>query len=164
MMETTENWKVVPGYEGRYEVSDLGRVRNVLTGRMLKPWPNGKGGYLQVSLHVDKVRGTFTVHRLVLEAFIGLPLPGQECRHSNADRKDNRLENLSWGTHTENEKDKLVHGTRPMGDNHFWSVLTEADVRRIREDRRPLKSVAADYGVHFATISAVRLRKSWRHV
>ena len=162
-MEPTEIWKAVPGYEGRYEVSDLGRVRNIVRGQPLKPWPNGKGGYLQVSLHENTVRETFTVHRLVLEAFAGPPGPAQECRHINGDRKDNRLSNLAWATHAENEKDKVLHGTRIRGDKHFWAVLNEAQVLRIREDARPLKAIAGEYGVHIATVSAIRLRKSWRH-
>lgn len=68
-------------------------------------------GYLIVTLWRDGRQRTRLVHRLVLTAFVGPPPEGQEALHANNDRADNRLENLSWGTHSENMLDQVEHGT-----------------------------------------------------
>lgn len=73
------------------------------------------------------------VHRLVLEAFVG-PCPvGMEARHfPNRDKTCNRLDNLQWGTPTENAADRIAHGTVPRGEQHGGAKLTAAIVRDAR--------------------------------
>lgn len=118
-----EAWRPVVGYEGRYEVSNYGAVRSlsrVLTlsdgreqhhqGRYLNLNVITKG-YHQVALYDgDSNRKYHKVHRLVLEAFVG-PGDGLQCRHLNGVPGDNRLENLAWGTASENIEDQVGHGT-----------------------------------------------------
>lgn len=101
-----ENWKPVVNYEDRYEVSDLGRVRNKRTGKVLHPQPR-QHGYLGVPLYGrggHETRGckTFSVHRLVAEAF--LPNPGNlpEVNHKDENKQNNALENLEWVSHQQN--------------------------------------------------------------
>lgn len=164
MTDAVENWKDVPGFEGRYRVSDLGRVFSHYVGRVLTLHTNGKGGYLVVSLFKDGTRHPTTVHALVLTTFVGPRPEGHEALHGSSGQRDNRLVNLRWGTRAENIDDQRRAGTLNRGDRHRWARLTAADIPAIRADTRDLKSIAADYGVHFATISCVRLRKSWAHV
>lgn len=102
--EQGERWLPAAGFEGRYEISDAGRVRN-LHGLVLKTSRTNKG-YL-------RVLGRF-VHRLVLEAFIGPCPSGMECRHLDGNPSNNRLENLLWGTPLENANDRRRHGTVPF--------------------------------------------------
>ncbi len=71
----------------------------------MKPRPH-VDGYLTVKIQ-GKPR---TVHRLVLEAFVGPCPPGMQCRHLDGNPANNRLENLAWGTHAENAADKIRHG------------------------------------------------------
>ncbi len=72
------------------------------------------------------------VHRLVLELFVG-PCPvGMEARHLNGDPTDNRVENLCWGTHTENIADQKVHGTHREGVDAPNAKLTAKEVVAIR--------------------------------
>lgn len=113
-----EKWRAVPGYHG-YEVSSLGNVRslNRVTGRGRR-WrgktmtPNAmKNGYMLVSLWRQGHRSSVLVHRLVLQAFIGPAASNQEARHGNGVRRDNRLSNLSWGSHSDNQLDQVLHGT-----------------------------------------------------
>lgn len=109
-------WLPVVGFDGAYEVSDLGQVRSVKTGRLLKPARINSLGHLQVKLYRDGKQHGRLVHRLVLEAFKGPCPPGMEARHVQTnDTSDNRLGNLAWGTYTENELDKRAHGTSSLG-------------------------------------------------
>jgi hypothetical protein len=114
-----ETWKPIPGYEGAYEVSDLGRVRSLARvtdrgrrwqGRLLTPCPL-QNGYLIVTLWRDGRQRSPLVHRLVLLAFVGEGPEGTEVRHADGSRTNNALSNLSWGTHSENQCDQVEHGT-----------------------------------------------------
>lgn len=119
---THEQWRPVVGYEGRYEVSDHGRVRGLdrrvrtkgggmmtVKGRVLAPAPNGNG-HPAVSLHREGVSKTWKVHTLVLEAFVGPRPEGMGCRHLDSNPENNHLSNLCWGTQTENMKDMTDAG------------------------------------------------------
>lgn len=108
-----ENWKPVPRYPD-YEVSTLGTIRRLtpaertFVGRIVKPSTKGQWGHRSCQLG----RGNrVSVHRTVLEAFIGPCPPDMEARHLNGDSSDNRLSNLAWGTKRENTDDKFTHGT-----------------------------------------------------
>lgn len=119
MQSTPERWLPIPGYEGRYDVSDQGRVRSWLlwhgdTGpRVISQNHTGsRQQYLAVSLwHANGTRRTATVHRLVGEAFIGPRPDGLDTRHLNGNSEDNRIENLTYGTKRENQADSIRHGT-----------------------------------------------------
>jgi hypothetical protein len=92
---TQERWLPVQRFE-RYEVSDQGRVRGprgVLTPRL-----GAHGLVVAFSKDGGRTRHHYLVHRLVLIAFVGHPHRGQVACHNNAQKLDNRLENLRWGT------------------------------------------------------------------
>lgn len=93
----------VEGYEGLYEVSDLGRVRSLKYGekRFLKPDVTKKG-YLRVSLCKGGKQKWFKVHRLVAQAFVPNIFKLNEVNHINENKKDNRAENLMWCDTKEN--------------------------------------------------------------
>ena len=103
----------------KYEASSLGRIRNIKTGHILRPY-RMRNGYLQVNLCATSV----TAHTIVLEAFAGPRPKGYQASHLNGDRADNRAENLVWETATENNRRKALHGTQPAGDNHPCSRKT----------------------------------------
>lgn len=98
-----ESWRPVLGFEGLYEVSDRGRVRNARSGRVLKPNTISRYGHQQVKLCKDARHFDRLVSRLVLEAFVGSCPPGMQARHVNdPDARNNALDNLAWGTPLEN--------------------------------------------------------------
>lgn len=119
-MEATreEVWRPVPGYEGHYEVSDLGRIRSLKTAaRRIRKLMATADGHLRVSLTLDGQRMQL-VHALVLAAFVGPRPEGADIRHRDGDGHHNALSNLTYGTRSENELDKVAHGT------HHWANKT----------------------------------------
>lgn len=90
---STEIWKTVVGFPN-YEVSDLGRVRNAATSKVLKPYPSGTTGCLQVSLFKDGVSSRRTVNHLVAEHFMDVVADGYRIEYVNGNILDNRLVNL----------------------------------------------------------------------
>ncbi|MBT2467829.1 NUMOD4 motif-containing HNH endonuclease [Streptomyces sp. ISL-66] len=121
--QANERWLPVPGFEGLYLVSSEGRIfskeRIYPTGWRRGPrlmrLNLGKHGYLRISLKDSHgIRSTYQVHRLVARAFLGEPQPGHQARHLNGVRTDNRLDNLAWGTASENSFDAIRHGTHPI--------------------------------------------------
>ena len=121
---------------------------------------------------------TLSVHRLVLETFVGPCPEGMEACHNNGVRTDNRVENLRWDTHSANSQDAIKHGTHPgflskgrtdrKGAANRCNKLTEQQVRQLiyicRTGLFTQKEVAAQYGVTPATVSSIVTRKTWRHL
>lgn len=146
-----------------------------LKGKVLKYNPSAMYG--TVSLSKKGIEKDCYVHRLVLEAFVGPCPEGMECRHLNGKQRDNRLENLSWGTPERNNQDKKLHGTnvgskggckgKKYARRNRYN-LTELDVRVIRSmwssGLHTIKELAGDYGVTTSHMSAILRRKSWKLV
>jgi len=118
-----ETWKPARGWEGLYAVSNLGRVRSLPRWRspqdtLVAQSNRDHQGYMRVNLYTDSRMTTVNVHLLVLTAFAGTRPEGLMARHLDGDKKNNRAGNLAWGTQSENEQDKLRHGT------NFWANKT----------------------------------------
>lgn len=167
-----EFWKSVLSYDGRYEVSDRGRVRslrshnNVVECVRCRPKilvaGLNPGGRLQVHLGRGQTR---RVHRLVLEAFRG-PCPnGHEASHLNGNAVDNRLENLTWESHKVNNLRRREHGTFSDGEGNGQARLNADAVMAIR--RRYAaggvthRELAKEYGVTHPTIGQLLRGKAW---
>nr|DAP96555.1 MAG TPA: homing endonuclease [Caudoviricetes sp.] len=97
----TETWKPIADYVGLYEVSNKGRVRNLKTGRTLKPGNNGRG-YLFVGLYKNGAVKYHYLHRLVALTFIPNPNKLPEVNHKDEIRTNNKLDNLEWISHRDN--------------------------------------------------------------
>jgi len=161
---TVEQWRDVVGFEGLYQVSDLGNVRNARTGHIKKPHLNVRLNRPQICLSkFDKVT-TIYPHKLVMEAFVGKRPEGMECCHADGNPWNNELSNLRWDSRTNNSQDKFKHGTQKMGEKHPMSKLTVEKVLAIRQDNRLHRIIAVEYGVSQPTISEIKSRKSWVHV
>jgi hypothetical protein len=118
-MSDNETWRPVLGFEGAYEVSDHGRVRSLdrrdtsgrsRRGRVLSAALR-RDGHLCVRLYLANRGRTFDVHVLVAAAFIGPRGANEETRHLDGDPINNRRENLAYGTKSENNRDRVAHGT-----------------------------------------------------
>ena len=135
-----EEWKDINGYEGKYQVSNLGRVKSIKWQGVIKetiftPWINRCGYYL-VSLRKEGKKTGFLVSRLVYEAFNG-PIPeGMQVNHINENKADNRLENLNLMLPSENCK---------------WATRTKRIMKQIK---KPVTQILPDGTEYFTFFSA----------
>jgi hypothetical protein len=155
-------WKTIPTYPN-YEISDLGEVRRIGSIKLLKQETlKGNHPYQFIGLSAAGKQKKFSVHRLVLQAFVGPCPDGCECMHLDDNPKNNKLKNLKWGTVKENRstiKRKGEHGSN--------SKLTTEQVLIIRElvsygNKQTL--LAKDFNVTQAAISNMVTRRTWSHI
>jgi hypothetical protein len=183
VIQSDEQWRAIPEWEGLYDVSDHGRVKSLArviqqTSRWGKPmtrrWPEtilrpvriGSGGYQAVSLWIARTQVVARISRLVLLTFVGPPPgPEYEAAHSNGDRDDNRLTNLRWATPKENSADRIEHGTDPIGERNpaaRISAIQADEIRRVyRQGGVKQVELAARFGLAQTQISRIVRCESW---
>ena len=101
-----------------YAVNILGEVKNVLSGRILKPQLN-PNGYLHVTLSTNNKRTYPLVHRLLAIHFIPNPENKKCVDHINRIRSDNRIENLRWATNAENNQNTSIHKDNKLKEQYI---------------------------------------------
>ena len=124
-----EIWKPVKGYEGLYEVSNMGSVRNSKTGKLKIPQLM-KRGYVQVLLWTNHQAKGFTIHRLVAEAFLPNPNNFSDVNHKDGNKQNNSVDNLEWCTRSYNLKHAYKNGLRVSSSQK----LTIEQVKFIRNN------------------------------
>lgn len=118
-----EEWRDIPGYNGIYQVSSLGRIRSYANfghrkrkSPIIKKQSLSKFGYLRISLKKHQKAKIFFVHVLVAQAFIPNPENKPQVNHKSGVKTDNRVENLEWVTMSENIRHRIdALGQRPKG-------------------------------------------------
>lgn len=128
-------------FTNKYEVSNLGRVRNCKRGNILTP--NKCGGYLEIKLYKDGKMEHFYVHRLVATAFIDNPNNLPEVNHKDFDKTNNTIENLEWISrednvkHSCNDEDKMKERKQKLSKSNKGKnkgkTLSEEHKRKISE-------------------------------
>lgn len=140
-----EFWKNIRGYEGLYQVSTEGRVRNAKSKRVLRPAKNSSG-YLRVLLCKDGDKKNHSVHRLAAIAFVPTNDEKLEVNHVNGVKTDNRAENLEWVTRSENMRHlaamNALHGieVRKLVTDAVAEAMLEED-ERIRAMEAKLQAI-----------------------
>lgn len=179
MMMTEEVWNDIPGFEGFYSASSIGRIRS--EDRVISTYSQKarrstvqrrKGvvlatcitpaGYESVTLSLEGYATTKRVNILVCEAFHGKKKNGMQVRHLDGNKLNNRQENLKWGTAKENQKDRVRHGTDIRGEDVVTSKLTVPDVIEVLESRTYSEYV----GKPISRTQYYRIKKgeSWAHI
>lgn len=177
---TREEWKDVEGYEGFYQVSNLGRIRSLERivhsskwnrrepSKILNP-PILKNGYKLVSLSKNGSSKRVLLHRLIAKAFIPNPNNLPQVNHKDGNKQNNIIDNLEWVSAQDNiihaYTNNLMHPAHGIKINvgHF----VEEDIRNIR--RMALagmsqRKIAAEYGVHQGFIWLILKGKTYRWV
>lgn len=169
-----EVWKDIEGYEGYYQVSNLGRVkiveREVLRRNGTSMTVNEKilaacgTPYKHVGLSRDNITDLRRVHRLVAESFIPNPDGLNDVDHINCDKTDNRVSNLRWCSRKQNIQYAQENGLlRPQGYNkwskekqkHYSRIRRKAIVRSDGKEYLCTQDAADDLGVTYSVISHV---------
>jgi hypothetical protein len=184
LLEKEEIWKDIKGFEGLYQVSNLGRFKSLArpstdnkkrktkymgTDRILN-YKALKDGYQRVNLVKDSKVHYLRAHRLISEAFIPNPENKPHINHINGVRDDNRLENLEWVTHQENAQHAHDTGlcNPALGEKNGKSKLTSREVLEIKvllnRGVLPKSKIAKLYSVSNGCIARISNETSWAHV
>jgi len=174
-------WKDLKGYEGYYSVSNTGEVKSISrtveckngTLRFIKErllsQKTRKDGYKQVQLSKGAKAKSFLVHRLVAECFLPIKANKPLVNHIDGIKSNNKLNNLEWCDDFENARHAVVNGlSGNIGESCNFNVLKEYQVYEIKEYLKEgiltQRKIAELYNVHYATISAINVGKSWKYV
>jgi hypothetical protein len=168
-----EQWKDIPGFDGVYQISSIGRVRRAIdgcggarAGQVLQPQTD-RFGYVRHTLRLPSGRSKLVrPHVTVLEVFIGPRPSGFDASHKSGIRTDNSLENLCWESASANHRRKLEHGTLVHGEQHKCAKLTTEQALDIRDriSSGEVKAhLAREYGVSKTLIGWIGKRKAWPH-
>ncbi|WBK39941.1 HNH endonuclease [PinkBerry-associated phage LS06-2018-MD08] len=171
-----EIWKDIKGYEGYYQISNLGRVKSLErkcktnNSYRIKKEKILKGGfttkrYKHVTLLKNKITKTYQIHRLVAIAFIENLLNKETVNHKNGIKDDNRVENLEWMTYSENIKHAFDTGLKSLkGENHNQTKLKNEDIYYIRKSKKTIKELCDIYNLSRKALENIINRKSWKHI
>lgn len=168
----SEIWKPIPGYEGLYDASDIGNVKNARTGKMLK-LQNSGNGYFKVKFSCGGKVSTHWVHRLVAEAFLpnegGLPV----VDHKDGNKRNNAVDNLEWCSHKENSVRAYEKGFTPKaptfyGERHHNHVLSQKQALEIKTlyatKAYSQRQLARQYGVSQTTVKMIVNNRAWKEI
>jgi hypothetical protein len=164
-----EIWKPVVGYEGWYEISNIGRIKRTRrglgtwSGRLIKHGMD-KRGYRRVTLSRNGKIERFLLYHLVAIAFIGPREKGKEINHIDGNPSNNRVDNLEWCTRSEN----ALHAFRSLGRKpSYKSKIDEEQVRKIRlmiKQGCSQTYVRKIFGLSAGQVSRIHTRKRWASV
>lgn len=168
---TEEHWKTIPSFP-LYQASSEGRIRRHpdhlwhCSGPFLAPGVTKKG-YLNYVLRRDNRSVNVGGGPLVCEAFHGpKPSPDHEAAHEDGNPRNNRPDNLSWKTVSENHADKRRHGTHREGEAIPWACLKASQIPEIRSRLATGEScltISRDMGVSEGAINGIRIGRNWKH-
>lgn len=171
-----EIWKDVIGYEGLYQVSNLGNVKSVdrlrkrenrkdafIKGKKLAI--HKRGNYFKVGLCKNGLVNQLSIHRLIAINFIPNPENKPQVNHINGIKSDNRLDNLEWNTAKENSIHSFDLGMSKKGNDCSFSKLDNESVLKIKNDKESkYKYLAVKYNVSVSCITAIKTNRNWKHI
>lgn len=172
-----ETWLPILGYEGIYEVSNLGNIRSLdryrhgggfILGRAMKT--STTMGYPYFNASKDGVCNPMYVHFAVASAFLGARESGKQINHKDGNKRNNCVDNLEYVTPSENMSHAIEHSLNRVpkpdnrGERHGMSKLSNAQVLEIKNDLiagEPVKEIAQKYNVSKSTIHDIKSGRTW---
>lgn len=168
-----EEWKTIEKFPD-YAVSNLGRVKRILKkrgtsgNRIITYTTKDKCGYNYKDLRKNKKKYRITIHKLVLDTFVGIRPEGCTCNHKDGNKDNNKLDNLEWIIHIENIHHAIRIGlSNPIGENNGRSKLKEYQVIEILHmlnKKLTQREIAKIYGISQGTVRDINLNKIWKHI
>lgn len=170
-----EEWRWIQGFEGKYEISNFGRVKSHyrLDGPRIKKGVVDPRGYVAIVTGA-KPRRLFRIHRLVAQAFIPNPHNFNEVNHIDGVKGNNHYSNLEWCTRSQNCKHSYDTGLKRhiarKGEASHFAKMTADQVLEIRmlysygTVDNTFSEIARRYNVYPSTIRAIVTRQSWSHI
>ena len=164
-----EVWKDIPGFEGEYMASTLGRIKSLKRGKgVIRKLTTDSYGY-KILVLIDKVgkRHHVKAHRMIAITFVPNPNKHETVNHKNGNKSDNSLDNLEWMTFSENSKHGWDSGAMRMGERHALSKLTDTDVIEIINANNAgftTKEISSAFGVSYSSIRHILRGETWKSV
>lgn len=156
-----EIWKPVKGYEGIYEISNLGNVRNLTTDTFKKS-SKRIDGYYVVTLYKEGKQNTFLLHRLVGIAFIANKENKPQINHIDNNKANNNVSNLEWVTNSENQKHSYKNGKKPTINNKLNEQQVINIFQEYKKGKTSYKRLSIKYKVGKTTIENIIKRHNWK--
>jgi hypothetical protein len=173
-----ENWKDIQGYEGLYQISNLGNIKGIQ--RIVKHSTVGvtrnvpeklistflTKGYKRVNLWKDNKDKKHPVHVLIAQAFIPNPQNKPCVNHIDGKPSNNNINNLEWVTHSENSQHAANMGLISTGEKCNLTKLTEKQVLEIRALKGKMfqHEIAKRYGITQSGVSTIHTNKNWKQL
>ena len=167
-----EEWKDIVGYEGLYQVSNLGNIKSFkryIEGKLLIP-KSDKDGYKEIGIRDITGKRTFKrIHRLVAEAFIPNPNKYKFINHKDNNPTNNTVDNIEWCSIEYNNKYRFTNGNAcHKGEKHPMSSLTNEDVIRIaaigNQNTHSEPIIAKLFNTTRSIVNKIRLKVRWQHI
>lgn len=172
-----ETWKPIPGYNGSYEASSMGRIKSLGkdSGTLLKKRPKhdtimkqyvSKTGYANVGLSKNGVCRQYRVHKLIAFAFIKNKNKYPYINHKDCNKLNNNISNLEWCTHLQNIRHAVRNGKfdNRKGEQHGYSKLKKKQVLFIRKSKIRSFKLAKKFNVTPQAIYRVRKFLTWTYI
>lgn len=159
-------WKDIIGFEGHYQINDIGQIYSLKSKKFLST-PINSSGYPVVSLWKNNKVKMFSLHRLMALHFIPNPENKPHINHKDSNRRNFYLNNLEWVSSKENVIHGVKFGHGVKGEKANKSKLTEKEVLKIRKDLTKGIScykIAKKYKLYISTICRIRDRITWKHI
>lgn len=169
-----EKWKDIAGYEGLYQISNMGRVKSLerfkpngqIVPEKIKTPSAKSNNYLALQLYKNNKPKNCYIHRLVAEAFIPNPQNKETVNHINGDKHDNSVENLEWSTYTENNHHATqtgLNGTEHMRNKKgSMRILQYDENMNLIAEYPSMREAERQTGIDCASIS-LGVRKGWKY-
>ena len=171
-----EEWRAVPGYEGLYEVSNIGNVRNVRRNTLLR-LQKTNNGYIQVWLYKNGISTGLKVHRLVALTFIPNPDNLPMINHKDEDKTNNRVENLEWcdakynntyGTRQDKVRDTAIKNGSWSGlskeeyDKWYYEKNKEKKIEYYEKNKEKIREYHIEYNKKYYEKNKEKIREKQR--